>query len=111
MTLSSLSFVVFLDPLQGMCVMYAFSLLLEYVVVVGLRHSEVAFSLTLFLIGLCGAHRWGDNSNLLAYVAQLNHGSRGTKHTIKSYVHVNERSEMSDMNDGDSKEMIMRGDQ
>jgi len=28
-----------------------------------------------------------------------------------SHVHVNERSQMSDMNDGDSKEMIMRGDQ
>ena len=90
---------------------YAFALLLKYVVFLVFMNSNIAFSLTLLLIGLCGAHRWGDNSNLLAYVAQLNHGSRGTKHTIKSYVHVNERSEMSDMNDGDSKEMIMRGDQ
>jgi hypothetical protein len=46
MTLLSLSFVVFLDPLQGMCVVYAFSLLSEYVVFLELRHIEVAFSLS-----------------------------------------------------------------
>ena len=40
---------------------YAFSLLSEYVVFVELRHSGImpSFSLTLHLIGLCGAHRWG----------------------------------------------------
>jgi hypothetical protein len=101
MTLSSLSFVAFLDPLQGMCVVYAFSLLSQYVVFLELKHIEVAFSLTLQLIGLCGAHRWGDNSNSLAYIVQLNRGSRGTKHTIKSYVHVNEGNGMSDMKDCD----------
>jgi hypothetical protein len=46
MTLSSLLFVVFLDPLQGMCVVYAFSLLSEYVVFFELRHTKVAFSLS-----------------------------------------------------------------
>jgi len=55
MTLSSLSYVVFLDPLKA-SVKYAFSLLLEYVVFVGLRHCLL--SRTLLLIGLCGAYKW-----------------------------------------------------
>jgi len=47
--------VVFLDPLKA-SVKYAFSLLSEYVVFVGLRHCLL--SLTLLLIGSCGAYRW-----------------------------------------------------
>ena len=36
---------------------YAFTQLSEYVVFVGLRY-RCLLSLTLLLIGLCGAHRW-----------------------------------------------------
>jgi len=46
MTLSSLSFLVFLDHYQGMNMMYAFSLLLEYVVFMELRHSGIMPSLS-----------------------------------------------------------------
>jgi hypothetical protein len=34
----------------------------------GIRHSSTAFSLTLLLIGLYGAHRWGDNEYTLANI-------------------------------------------
>ena len=77
---------------------YAFSLLLESVVFVSLRHSCL-LSHTLLLIGLCGAHGGKDNSNLLACIALLNHGSRETNNTIKSYMHVSVVKEVSDKNE------------
>jgi hypothetical protein len=67
MTLSSLSFVVFLDPHQGI---YGVCLLssLKICGICGIRHSSIMPSLTLLLIGLYGAHRWGDKESLLANI-------------------------------------------
>ena len=45
----------------------------------------------------------GDKSKLLAYIAKLNHGSRETSHTIKSYTHVSAVNEISDKNDGNNE--------
>ena len=53
MTLTSVSYVAFLDPLQGKLI----CLLSEYVVFISLRQSCL-LSLTLLQIGLCGAHSW-----------------------------------------------------
>jgi hypothetical protein len=65
MTLSSLFFVVFLDPLQGIYGVCIFSSLKIY----GSFGSIVTLcllSLTLLLIGLRGAHRWGDSETYIA---------------------------------------------
>jgi len=57
MTLSILSFVVFLDPHQGID---GVCLSLKIFGIYGMRHSNIAFSLTLLLIRflLSGAYRW-----------------------------------------------------
>jgi hypothetical protein len=66
MTLSNLLFVVFVDPYQGsngICLLSS----LKICGIFGIRQSNIVpLSLTLQLIGLCGAHRWGDNSYILA---------------------------------------------
>jgi hypothetical protein len=49
MTLSNLFFVVFLDPYQGI-------------------YDVCLLSLTLHLIGLCGAYRWGDSKYILVNI-------------------------------------------
>jgi len=84
--------------------MYAFSLLSLYVVFMELRQWHYNLSLTLHLIGLCLAHRWGDSSNILADIyCIVKTWIQRTSHTIKSYVHVDEGNEMSDMNGDDER--------
>jgi hypothetical protein len=50
----------------------------------GVRHNSIVFSLSPYnLIGLCGAHRWGDSAYILAtYIAQSKYGSRGMSPAI-----------------------------
>jgi hypothetical protein len=69
MALSSLSFVVFLDPLQGIYGLCLFSPL-KICFIFGILGIVTlpSLSLTLLLIGLCGAHRWGDNEYILANI-------------------------------------------
>jgi hypothetical protein len=68
MTLSCLSSVVFLDLYQGIKVC-AFSLLSRYVVFLALGIVTLCLlSLTLLLIGIYGAHRWGDKEFILVNI-------------------------------------------
>jgi hypothetical protein len=65
MTLPNLSFEVFLDPLQGNYGVYIFSPL-KICGIFGSIVTLCLLSLTLLLIGLCGAYRWGDNKTYIA---------------------------------------------
>jgi hypothetical protein len=65
MTLPSLSFVVFLDPFQGIYGVCLFSPL-KICGIFGSIVTLCLLSLTLLLIGLCGAHRWGDSETYIA---------------------------------------------
>jgi hypothetical protein len=65
MTLSSLSFVVFLDPLQGIYDVCLFSPL-KICGICGSIVTLCLLSLTLLLIGLCGAYWWGDSETYIA---------------------------------------------
>jgi hypothetical protein len=64
MTLSSFSFVVFLDPLQGIYGVCLFSPL-KICGIFGSIVTLCLLSLTLLLKGLCGAHRWGDSKTYI----------------------------------------------
>jgi len=66
--------------------MYVFSHLSRYVVFFALGIVALCpLSLTLQLIGLCGAHRWETTHTYLQpCIIRSKKGSRGTSHTIKS---------------------------
>jgi hypothetical protein len=68
MTLSNLSFVVFLDPYQGIYDVYLLSSP-RYVVFLALGIVTLCLlSLTLHLIALYGSYRWGDSKYILANI-------------------------------------------
>jgi hypothetical protein len=84
MTLSSISFVVFMDPLQGtndVCLLSSFKICGIF----GIRHSKMPYlsqpTSKAYVELTCGETT---HIYLLTYIVKSNHGSRETSHTIQS---------------------------